>query len=75
MKVVKTDKLVIAPDKHLSLGGLIKLYEDMMKSGRIKADSAASVRLTQLRKRAQKRRKWLNTPYAKRKFMQAPQQV
>jgi len=72
MKIVETEKLVKAPDKHLSLGGLIKLYENMMKEGRIKPDSAASVRLQQLKKRAQLRRKWLDTPYAKRKFFTEP---
>tara|TARA_R110002020_G_scaffold72239_2_gene185957 strand:+ start:2532 stop:2741 length:210 start_codon:yes stop_codon:yes gene_type:complete len=59
-------------NEHISLKGLIELYEGLIKSGRIPANGAGAVRLEQLRNKQFKRKKWLVTPYAKRKWLNAP---
>ena len=68
-------RIVKSKDGYMTLDSLIKMYEDLINEGRILKDGAGAVRLEQLRNRSFKRRKWLNTPYAKRKFMQAPEQI
>jgi hypothetical protein len=59
-------------NEHISLKSLIELYEGLIKSGRIDKDGAGAVRLEQLRNKQFKRKKWMVTPYAKRKWLNAP---
>ena len=72
---MKIQKIEHRADYHMTLDSLIKLYEGLIKSGKMDPKGAGAERLAQLQIRKHKRRKWLNTPYAKRKFMQAPQQI
>ena len=60
------------PDCHMTLKSLIAMYEDLIAAGKMSPHSAGASRLDVLRAREIKRRKWYNTPYAKRKFMQNP---
>lgn len=57
---------------YISLKQLINLYEGLIKSKRIAPNSAGAMRLEQLRNKQFKRKKWMVTPYAKRKWLNAP---
>jgi len=59
-------------NEHISLKSLIELYEGLIKSGRIDNNGAGAMRLEQLRNKQFKRKKWMVTPYAKRKWLNAP---
>jgi hypothetical protein len=59
-------------NEHMSLKSLIDLYEGLIKKGRISADGAGAIRLEQLRNKQFKRKKWMVTPYAKRKWLNSP---
>jgi len=62
-------------DQHnesISLKSLIELYESLIKNGRISAVGAGAMRLEQLRNKQFKRKKWMVTPYAKRKWLNSP---
>ena len=65
-------ELASSQDSHLSLNALIRTYEKMLKTGRILRGGAAYNRLAQLRDRVIDRRKWIDTPYGKRKFLINP---
>lgn len=59
-------------NEHISLKGLIELYEDLIKSKRMSSEGAGAMRLEQLRNKQFKRKKWMVTPYAKRKWLNSP---
>ena len=60
------------PNNSISLRSTIELYEGLMKQGRIKKNSAGAQRLEQLKQKAFAYRKWIKTPYAKRRHITSP---
>ena len=57
------------PDCHMTLKSLITMYEELIATGKMSPHSAGASRLDVLRTREINRRKWYNTPYAKRKLI------